>query len=104
MVHRCKELLQWFLSRRHLLDDSMQFEKLLCLKAAVQDALPILQMLLRGDGLDKPCMWDSDTCHAAAEFGSLQMLQWLLEQPLPAAHPPHIPEGCKSNRLLCLSR
>ncbi|KAK9866482.1 hypothetical protein WJX84_012331 [Apatococcus fuscideae] len=55
-VARCKELLQWFLSRRHLLDDSMQFEKLLCLKAAVQDALPILQMLLRGDGLDEPCI------------------------------------------------
>lgn len=105
MPCRCKEVLCWFLDRRHLIFDPDQFESQLCLKAAIQNNLSILQWL-REVGPGEHCVWDNLVFTAAAAYGDLDMLHWMLDQQctLDEEEPPEIPEDCKDSRLICLAR
>ena len=97
--------MRWFLDRRELLFDPDQFEIQLCLKAAFHNQLSILQWL-REVGPEEHCVWDNLVFTAAAAYGDLEMLHWMLDQQytLDEEDPPEIPGDCRDTRLMCLSR
>ncbi|KAK9836482.1 hypothetical protein WJX74_001421 [Apatococcus lobatus] len=102
---KCKEVLQWFLDRRQHIFDPDQFEIQLCLKAAMHNHLGILKWL-REVGPEEHCVWDNLVFTAAAAYGDLEMLRWMLGQQctLDEEDPPEIPGDCTDSRLMCLAR